>query len=445
MGTSAIFSHIYTIHSTAKPTDRNQCGPASMCLYTSPDIQQADILSSMHCKSNLQDVLSCILLLCSTICYQCNNELAISFCLISATCLETAVRLILFPFLSAAVSSGEDCSENENLFKEASHASRQAHSAAKSADADVVTSGPPDSSAAQPFSLPKQIHSAASLVNGVSSRLRALPSQIEATQDPMRLSNNPDQVQDQAGVGRGSLPFNQVHWQDDYATNWDRVAVGRNASPSDAAAAAMQHVSCPSSLQDESHARSGKGKAWACKLCTFAANPNHSIRCQVCDTVRGTTLQDYRPPTTDVPGDDRKSSQLSPPSHSERHPGSNAGLQRKRQSSERSQHSIARFLGARNQSGAEAVATTPSIAHQKPGVATIHHEKSAASSASAWTRVEFDTEVRWQCAKCECCLQTEQKAEHEDYHLALDHQHQSNGMQHKRYIQVKRQKSQVSS
>ena len=340
------------------------------------------------------------------------------------------------------MTSGEDSSDNENFVKEAPCAPRQTHSAAHSAASDAVPSGRPDSSAAQPFSLPKQIHSAASLVKGVSSRLKASPSQSEATQDLMQLSNNPDQVQDQAEVGRASVPHDQAHWQDEYATNWDRVGMGRNESPSDAAAAAMQQVSCPSSLQDEPHARSGKDKVWACRLCTFAVNPYHSIRCQICDTVRGTTLQEYRPPTADVSGDDRQSSQLAPPGQNERQQGLNARLQHKRQRSKRSQHSIARFLGSRNQSGAEADPMTASVVHPRQGNVTVHHEKSAACTASAWTRVQFDTEVRWQCAKCKCWLQTEQKAEHEDFHLALDLQHQSSGTQQRRtdHTQVKRQK-----
>ena len=337
------------------------------------------------------------------------------------------------------MSSGEDSIDDDNLVEGAPGIARQTNSAAKNADADAVASGQ-DSKAAQHFSLPKQIHSAASLVNGFSSRLRAVSSQSDATQDPMQLSSNPGQVKDQAEVGRASVPHDQAHWQDDYATNWDRVGMGRTASPSDAAAAAMQQVSCPSSLQDDSHAKAGKGRAWACKLCTFAANPSHSIRCQICDTVRGTTLQDYRPPTTDVSRDDKQFSQPAPPSQSERYQGSNAVSTRgKRQSSQRSQHSIARFLGSVKQSSAEADALTSSTMRSSQGNATVHHEVSPA--CSAWTRVEFDTEVRWQCAKCKSWLQTEQKAEHEDYHLALDFQHQSCGI-HSRtdHTQSKKQK-----
>jgi hypothetical protein len=28
-------------------------------------------------------------------------------------------------------------------------------------------------------------------------------------------------------------------------------------------------------------------KVWACQLCTFGENPNHSLRCLICDNVRG--------------------------------------------------------------------------------------------------------------------------------------------------------------
>lgn len=351
-----------------------------------------------------------------------------SACFLTLPCLRQL--FILFRFFFAAVGSGENSSDDDNFLEAA--ASRQTNSGANLADPDASSSG------AQPFILPKQIHSAASLVNGVSSRLKASPSQSVATQDPMRLSRGSAQVQDQAEVGRGSVPHDQAHWQDDYATNWDRVGMGRNASPSDAAAAAMQQVCCPTSMQDDSHDKSGKGKAWACKLCTFAANPNHLLRCDVCDTVRGSTLQGYREPATDVAIDVRQSV---PPCQSERYQGSNAGLTRKSQSRKHPQHSIAKFLGSMKQSGAEADGATPNIMHSRQGEATVQQEKSVA--CSAWIRAEFDSEVRWQCAKCKCWLQTEQKAEHEDYHLALGLQHQSSGVQPSRtgHIPSKRQKS----
>ena len=342
--------------------------------------------------------------------------------------------------LSTAVNSGEDSGSDDNVMEETSAAAKQADSAAEY-DASAPTSGRPDGIGTQPFSLPKQIHSAASLVSGVSSRLTAAPSQSEATQDPMRLSTDPAQVWDQAEIGRASVPHDQAHWQDDYATNWDRVGMGRNASPSDAAAAAMQQVSCPSGLNDDSHAKSGKGRAWACKLCTFAANPSHSIRCEVCDTVRGSTLQDYRPPTADGSMSDRVPSQLERLGSTDRQCA--LVIPSKKQNSKHSQHSIARFLGCPNPTRAESDSWTSNTADSRKGSATVHHEKSAV--CSAWTRVEFDTEVRWQCSKCKCCLQTEQKAEHEDYHLALDLQHQSTAVQQTRTLsgheQSKRHKS----
>lgn len=144
--------------------------------------------------------------------------------------------------------------------------------------------------------------------------------------------------------------------------------------------------------------------------------------------MRGSTLQDYRIPAADVSIGVRQSAPLR---QSEQYQGPVAGLTHKSQSSKRSQHSIARFLGSRKQSGADADAVTTNAMHSRQGKAAVQPEKSVA--CSAWTRVEFDSEVRWQCAKCHCWLQTEQKAEHEDYHLALGLQHRTGHLPSKRH------------
>ncbi|KAL3138793.1 hypothetical protein ABBQ32_005635 [Trebouxia sp. C0010 RCD-2024] len=337
-----------------------------------------------------------------------------------------------------SVKSGVDSGDNHT---DATHgASANPAAGYEVTDADET----PDSLETQLFSLPKQIHSAASLVNGVCSRLKASPMQSEATPDPRRPASNLDPVRDQAEVGRASVPHDQAHWQDEYATNWDRVGMGRTASPCDVTAAAMLQVSCPSGLHDESHAKSGKGRAWACKLCTFAANPSHSIRCEVCDNVRGSALQDYRPSNGDVsPSVSMSCQAASHPGHTERP----AVLSSRTQSNKRSQHSIAKFLGSRKPTKADAwVPSTeanamPSTHQPSQGHATVYQDGPV--PCLAWTRVDFDKEVRWQCAKCKCWLQTEQKPEHEDYHLALDLQHESSVGQHTHtdYNHNKRQKS----
>lgn len=292
-----------------------------------------------------------------------------------------------------------------------------------------------DSTNTLPLMLPKHIHSAASLVNGYSSRPKVAPSQSAATQDPMRSSHDSAQVKPEVEIGRGSVPHDQAHWQDEYATNWDRVGMGRNASSSDAAAAAMQQVSCSSGLHDESQAKSVKGKAWACKLCTFAANPSHSIRCEVCDTIRGSTLQDYRPPAANASEsvDARASTQAAPSTHAEHQ----FAMPSRRKASKGSQRTIANFMGSAGVKRAEVDTMSIGLHDSRQNNAHVEHDK---TEADGWIRVELHAEVRWQCMRCKCWFQTGQKAEHEDYHLALDLQQQSTSAQQPRHS-LKRQKA----
>lgn len=294
---------------------------------------------------------------------------------------------------------------------------------AAAADTDAV------STSTQTFSLPKRIHSAASLVNGMSSRMKPAAGQLDATRDAMSLSREQAQVRPQTEIGRASVPHDQGHWQDEYATNWDRVGMGRNASSSDAAAAAMHQVSCPSGLHDEEpEAKGSKGKAWACRLCTFAENPSHSIRCEVCETVRGSTLQDYKASPSAAAGAPEASAARPKVTQttSQAPVVLSTGNRNKRQTNKQQQRSIAGFLGP---------GICKSAQTAEPGLhldmSESNADRAAAESAqqapneSGWVRVDFHTEVRWQCAKCKCWFQTGQKAEHDDFHLALELHHQS--------------------
>ena len=290
----------------------------------------------------------------------------------------------------------------------------------------------------QPFCLPKGIHSAASLMNGVSSTSRLSASQADAVRDPMSSARDPmsssrDHTQGRAEteIGRASVPHDEAHWQDEYATNWDRIGMRRNASSSDAAAAAMQQVSCPSGLHDESEARSSRGKAWACKLCTFAENPSHSIRCEVCETVRGSTWQDHRltPSATstalDASATGLRAAQPEPHASAVH----TISMRNKRQSSKQQQRSIAGFLGSGVSKGIKVGESDHAAETVDSGHSHSHVVEPAQQppNESGWLRVDFHTEVRWQCAKCQCWFQTGQKAEHDDYHLALElHQHCDN-------------------
>ncbi|KAA6417424.1 MAG: DNA polymerase kappa-like [Trebouxia sp. A1-2] len=308
---------------------------------------------------------------------------------------------------------------------------------AAAADTDAV------SNSTQTFSLPKRIHSAASLVNGMSSRMRPAAGQPDATRDAMSLSRDQAQVRPQTEIGRASVPHDQGHWQDEYATNWDRVGMGRNASSSDAAAAAMRQVSCPSGLHDvEPEPQSSKGKAWACKLCTFAENPSHSIRCEVCETVRGSTLQDYKASPSAAAGPEASTARPKLTQTTSQAPGiHNAGNRNTRQTNKQQQRSIAGFLGPGI--GKSAQAAEPSLhldTSQSNAYRSADEPAQQASNELGWARVDFHTEVRWQCAKCKCWFQTGQKAEHDDFHLALELHHQSDPLARTTLQVMKKQK-----
>ena len=291
--------------------------------------------------------------------------------------------------------------------------------------AAAVGSNPSNSSNMQHLSLPNHIHSESSLVCGTAAKRRSTAAQADASRDPLSTSTSTQPLRDQTEIGRASVSHEQAHWQDDYATNWDRVGIGRHESLSDAAAAAMQQVSSPAGLLDESGVRGSKGKAWVCGLCTFAANPCHSIRCEVCESVRGSTLREYRPPDV-AAGMDTDAGRGH--TASAREPAAVAlvnNFRGKKQSSKQQQRSIAGFLGPWVHNHADAVLPSlevdePTSRQGSPDVEGVQQH----SNVSAWVRVDFHTEVRWQCAKCKCWFQTGQKAEHDDYHLALDmHQH----------------------
>ena len=334
-----------------------------------------------------------------------------------------------------AVAAGSGSGDHDNAIEIAPECFHQAADPASMTDAAATAS---DSSTIdiQLFQLPKHIHSAASLVNGVSSKLQPVPSQSDATQDPLRLSSDLSQFRDQVEIGRGSVPHHQAHWQDEYATNWDRVGMGRNASPSDAAAAALQQVSCPSALGDESQARSGKGRSWACRLCTFATNPHHSIRCEVCDTVRGSSLQDYRPAAASSNDSLDDQNQLAKSGSAGQADHLAAGV--KKQDNRRSSNTLANFLGSKSSVHANNAAV-PSIDVRQGDEQA--EDDTAGANNQRWLRVKFHTEVRWQCQQCKGWFQTGQKTEHEDYHLALDLQRRSHDAQPPRVGSHKRHKT----
>ena len=258
---------------------------------------------------------------------------------------------------------------------------------------------------------------------GQADRIRRLSTVGDAaTPDPMT------GLAEQPNVGRASVPHDQPHWQDDYATNWDRVGMNRHASTSDAAASAVQQVSAMAALEEsDTGIRAGKNRTWACKLCTFAENPSHSIRCEVCDTTRGSTLQDVQhtsltsaaratgigvlstlqcaPPI--LMGEGRNTEPCSgltsfaaQQSIAERlHQSSAPKPNRHKGSSKRSQQSISGFLDA--------------------GLAAKRSNQCTPVSSAAVIESTY-TGQKWQCSKCKQWLHLSEQVEHNDYHLALD-------------------------
>ena len=272
--------------------------------------------------------------------------------------------------------------------------------------------------------------------------MKPAAGQLDATRDAMSLAREQAQMRPQTEIGRASVPHDQGHWQDEYATNWDRVGMGRNASSSDAAAAAMQQVSCPSGLHaEEPEAKGSKGKAWACRLCTFAANPSHSIRCEVCETVRGSTLQDYKASSCAASAGVPEASTARPKVTQTMSQAPVVLNRNKRQNNKQQQRSIAGFLGSGI--GKSAQAAEPSL---HLDMSESNADGSAAAPApqapieSGWARVDFHTEVRWQCAKCKCWFQTGQKAEHDDFHLAVELHHSSDPLARTTLHTLKKQK-----
>lgn len=254
----------------------------------------------------------------------------------------------------------------------------------------------------------------------------------DATIDPLR------ERSEHLNVGRASVPHDQPHWQDDYATNWDRVGMNRHASTSDATATAMQQLSGHAALDQDSESgvKPGKSKVWACRLCTYAENPSHSIRCEVCDTTRGSTLQDVqhnRSTSNFGPegigtklGLQHAAKVLSSDSQPLKRPASSGThmampstaepwqppvigrTSRPKASGKRAQQSMSSFLDA----GKSA---------KRAAVQTIMSNRSSSDAVF--------TEAKWQCHRCKQWFQLGEQAEHHDYHVALD-LHKSAGADH---------------
>ena len=166
--------------------------------------------------------------------------------------------------------------------------------------------------------------------------------------------------------------------------------------------------------------RSGRlPRHWACKLCTFGENPRHSLRCEVCQHLRGTTLESVTGST---------GSQQAQPS------GHEAG---------RSAGQLNSWLaGAGKQPGAGRPfelrkLQVPRATKQRRGIsgffsdpqapllpAPVSSEQlqpqqtQAQTGAAQWKNFDAQT-CRWQCARCLAWIHAAQQTEHEDYHFAF--------------------------
>ena len=284
-----------------------------------------------------------------------------------------------------------------------------------------------NASAAQLLSLPadKIEQGAARSVDEMSRILHT----GDATADPLRM------VTSESNVGRASVPHDEPHWQDDYATNWDRIGMNRHASTSDATASAVQQVSAMAALEEsDSGVKAGNSKTWACKLCTFAENPSHSIRCEACDTTRGSTLQDFQHTSSASRLQSRGIGVLQgwqcPPLEALGAAG--GGLL----------HDTVTLCGAHRSNGNAESLQQPTVSkHSKQKISSKRSQQTISGFLDAglvvkrWHTQQSDnnravctsasTGVKWQCSKCQQYFLLNEQAEHNDYHVALDLHRQS--------------------
>ena len=195
---------------------------------------------------------------------------------------------------------------------------------------------------------------------------------------------------------------------------------GAHAQPPDTAAAQDGEADGQAGEAPEGGPRPGRPpRHWACKLCTFGENLRHSLRCEVCQQLRGTTLESFTGSTDSQPAQ--------PSGHEA---GRSAGQL----------HSW--LAGAGKQPGAGRPAEgrkppVPRTSKQRRGISGFFPEPQAPllpvpvsseqlqsqqtqaqTGAAQW--INFDAQThRWQCARCLAWVHAAQQTEHEDYHFAF--------------------------
>ncbi len=160
-------------------------------------------------------------------------------------------------------------------------------------------------------------------------------------------------------------------------------------------------------------------RCWACKLCTFGENPRHTLRCEVCQHLRGTTLESFTGSTD--------SQQARPSSHEA---GRSAGQPGSWLAGAGKQPGAGRPIEGRKP-------PVPRATKQRRGISGFFAEPQAPmqpapesseqlqqqptqaqTGATHWKTFDAQTH-RWQCARCLSWIHAAQQTEHEDYHLAF--------------------------
>lgn len=248
------------------------------------------------------------------------------------------------------------------------------------------------------------------------------------------------------GTERASIAHQQAHWQDNYASSWNRVNATGGLSHSEAATAALQAMDSAAQQVLEGDdacttAGSKGGKQWVCKLCTYSENPMHLLRCAICDTLKGTEWQSMLNPDA---RQHEQHKQTSPPASA-----SAAGSQHKQAwatAADNAQHSkpklhgrgtkpggkagaasqrgIASFFGNKHSTQTKAECDAEQASHVQTTINAAHSYAQISVHPSTLTDVvwlEYDSDFqKWQCGKCSQWFAENQKDEHQDYHFALE-------------------------
>ena len=158
---------------------------------------------------------------------------------------------------------------------------------------------------------------------------------------------------------------------------------------------------------------------WACRLCTFGDNPRHSLRCEVCQHLRGTTLEsvtggaDSQQAQRGGREAGRSAGQLSPwLAGAGRQPGAGRPVEGRKPPVPRATRQRRGISDLFSEPQAPLLPAPVSSEQLRP------QQMQAQTGADLWKQFDAQT-CRWQCARCLAWIHAAQQTEHEDYHFAF--------------------------